>query len=206
LARQTNGQIPIGSTGAAPVLGTISAGTGISITNGAGSITVAVTGSISSHALLDGSVNNDTVAHPPVRGDLIVGNSTPAWARFALGANHTVLKSNGTDPAWAAVDLTADVTGTLPVGSGGTGLATGTSGGILGFTGSTTLISSGVLAATALMLGGGAGATPSTDSDWTINAQHTLNSSSQPRAIAFNSAVQSIADSTFTALTLDSKT
>jgi len=36
----TNGQIPIGSTGANPVLSTITAGTNISITNGAGSITI----------------------------------------------------------------------------------------------------------------------------------------------------------------------
>lgn len=36
----TNGQLPIGSTGADPVLATLTAGTGISITNGAGSITI----------------------------------------------------------------------------------------------------------------------------------------------------------------------
>lgn len=36
----TNGQIPIGSTGADPVLATITAGTNISITNAAGSITI----------------------------------------------------------------------------------------------------------------------------------------------------------------------
>ena len=41
----TNGQIPIGSTGANPVLATITAGSGVSVTNGAGSITIAATGS-----------------------------------------------------------------------------------------------------------------------------------------------------------------
>jgi hypothetical protein len=40
----TNGQLPMGSTGADPVLATISAGTGISISNGAGSITISGTG------------------------------------------------------------------------------------------------------------------------------------------------------------------
>lgn len=40
----TNGQLPIGSAGADPVLATLTAGTGISITNGAGSITVTATG------------------------------------------------------------------------------------------------------------------------------------------------------------------
>lgn len=40
----TNGQLPIGSSSANPVLATLTAGTGISITNGAGSITIAATG------------------------------------------------------------------------------------------------------------------------------------------------------------------
>jgi hypothetical protein len=44
LGAATNGQIPIGSTGADPVLATLTAGTGVSITNGAGSITIAASG------------------------------------------------------------------------------------------------------------------------------------------------------------------
>lgn len=40
----SNGQLPIGSTGANPVLATLSAGTGVGITNGAGSITINATG------------------------------------------------------------------------------------------------------------------------------------------------------------------
>ena len=40
----TNGQLPIGSTGADPVLATLTAGSGISITNGAGSITISGSG------------------------------------------------------------------------------------------------------------------------------------------------------------------
>jgi hypothetical protein len=50
----------------------------------------------------------------------------------------------------------------LAVANGGTGLTSGTSGGILGFTGTSTLASSGLLTANAIMLGGGAGATPTT--------------------------------------------
>ena len=44
LAEATDGQLPIGDTGADPVLATITAGTGITVTNAAGSITVAATG------------------------------------------------------------------------------------------------------------------------------------------------------------------
>lgn len=43
LAVATNGQLPIGSTGADPVLATLTAGAGITITNGAGSITSSIT-------------------------------------------------------------------------------------------------------------------------------------------------------------------
>lgn len=50
----------------------------------------------------------------------------------------------------------------LGVTSGGTGLTSGTSGGVLAFTDSVTLASSGTLAANRLVLGGGAGAVPST--------------------------------------------
>lgn len=60
----------------------------------------------------------------------------------------------------ASVALATDVSGTLPVANGGTGLTSGTSGGILGFTASGTLASSSALTANALLLGGGAAATP----------------------------------------------
>jgi hypothetical protein len=75
-----------------------------------------------------------------------------------------VLLSGGVGnlPTYGKVGLTTHVTGTLPVANGGTGLTAGTSGGVLAFTGSTTLVSSGVLALNALMLGGGAGGVPST--------------------------------------------
>lgn len=48
----------------------------------------------------------------------------------------------------------------VPVSGGGTGLANGNSGGILGFTGSNTIASSAALAQFGLVVGGGAGNTP----------------------------------------------
>jgi len=41
LAQATNGQLPIGSTGADPVLATLTQGSNVTITNGAGTITIA---------------------------------------------------------------------------------------------------------------------------------------------------------------------
>lgn len=47
-------------------------------------------------------------------GDIILGASSTALARLGIGANHTVLKSDGSTPSWGAVDLsTAEVTGNL---------------------------------------------------------------------------------------------
>lgn len=50
----------------------------------------------------------------------------------------------------------------LPVASGGTGISSGTSGGVLYYSATGTLASSGALAASALVVGGGAGSSPST--------------------------------------------
>ncbi len=61
----------------------------------------------------------------------------------------------------SAVSLTTEVTGTLPVGNGGTGLTGGTSGGIPAYTGAATITSSAALAQNGVLIGGGAGATPS---------------------------------------------
>jgi len=60
------------------------------------------------------------------------------------------------------VNLASNVTGTLPVANGGTGLTAGTSGGVLYYSASGTLASSAALAANAIVVGGGAGATPAT--------------------------------------------
>jgi hypothetical protein len=62
------------------------------------------------------------------RGDIIVGSATQ-WTDLAIGAANRVLRSDGTDPSWAQVALTTDVTGTLPVANGGTGVTTSTGSG-----------------------------------------------------------------------------
>ena len=54
--------------------------------------------------------------------------------------------------AFATIDVTKGITGTIPVANGGTGLASGTSGQFLKFTGSTTVASS-ALGATGKIVG-----------------------------------------------------
>lgn len=57
------------------------------------------------------------------RGDLLTRDASNN-VRLAVGAANRVLRSNGTDPSWAQVALATDVSGTLPVGNGGTGQTT----------------------------------------------------------------------------------
>jgi hypothetical protein len=69
----------------------------------------------------------------------------------------------------AAADLNTPLTNaanaTVPVANGGTGITAGTSGGVLAYTATGTIASSGLLAASRAMLGGGAGAAPTVMSD-----------------------------------------
>lgn len=59
------------------------------------------------HNLLS-ATHPDTVPAAVVRGDVIVGNATPKWARLAIGTAFKLLRINagGTDPEWGAVDDT----------------------------------------------------------------------------------------------------
>jgi hypothetical protein len=82
--------------------------------------------------------------------DTSLGTGKPMWVASVTGGVAT----------W--VDALGGSGGVLSVALGGTGLSSGTSGGILGFTGTTTLASSALLNANAIVLGGGAGATPAT--------------------------------------------
>lgn len=65
------------------------------------------------HALLS-ATHSDTLAATVVRGDLIVGNATPKWARLALGASGKYLRTNGTDASWQALSASDLGAGNVP--------------------------------------------------------------------------------------------
>jgi hypothetical protein len=97
----TDGQLLIGNTtGNTLAKGTLTAGTGISITNGSGSITVAAT-------------NNGTVTSVGGTGTV---NGLTLTGTVTTSGNLTL---GGT---LSNVDLATAVTGTLPVANGGTGI------------------------------------------------------------------------------------
>ncbi len=75
---------------------------------------------------------------------LVSQTAGPVWLQGATG--NRLLKTNGSASSWSQVDLASgDVTGTLAVGNGGTGLSSYTVDGVLYATASTTVASSGNL-------------------------------------------------------------
>ena len=82
-------------------------------------------------------------------------------ARIAL-ADLTIDATGVVSATTLSLDVADFTTGVLGVARGGTALGSGTSGGVLGYTAAGTIASSAALAANQLVLGGGAGATPTT--------------------------------------------
>lgn len=87
----------------------------------------------SAHNLLS-TTHGDTLTGTVVRGDVIVGNATPKFARLAIGTSGKVLRSDGTDAAWTTLAASDIGSGTLALARGGTNAdlsATGGAGRVL---------------------------------------------------------------------------
>ena len=141
----TNGQLLIGN-GTGYSLNTLTAGTGITVTNGAGTITVASSGLTSFSAGTTGfTPSSPTTGAVVLAGTLVIANggtgaTSAAAARANLGAG-TVTSVGGTGTVngitltgtvttagnltlggtLSGVSLTTQVTGVLPIANGGTG-------------------------------------------------------------------------------------
>ena len=76
--------------------------------------------------------------------------------------------------AFATIDMTKGITGTIPVANGGTGLASGTSGQFLKFTGSTTLASSALAAGKVLQVVSSSGANVTSTSSTSFSTNMTV--------------------------------
>lgn len=95
--------------------------------------------------------------------DVTVNVSAGTGTVTSVAATVPAFLSVAGSPVTTTGTLAISLSGTaLPVANGGTGLTSGTSGGVLAYTATGTLASSAALAASALVIGGGAGAAPST--------------------------------------------
>jgi hypothetical protein len=122
----TDGQLLIGnSTGNTLSKATLTAGSGISITNGSGSITIAATGgsgtvtSVSGTGTVSGLTLTGTVTSS---GSLTLGGTLSV--NLASDVTGTLPIANGGTGSTSTTycSLTTNVTGTLPVANGGTGI------------------------------------------------------------------------------------
>lgn len=106
-----------------------------------------------------GATSGDVTIKPAAAAGTATNFTFPA----TNGTNTYALTTNGSGvTSWNQIGLTTAVTGILPVANGGTGLSSGTSGGVPYFSASGAITSSAALAANALVIGGGAGVAPST--------------------------------------------
>lgn len=104
----------------------------------AASLTLGWTGTL---AITRGGTGLSTVA----QGDILYGSAANTLAALAKNTSATRYLSNtgaSNNPAWAQIDLTNGVTGTLPTGNGGTGLTTFTANGLLYATSTSALATS----------------------------------------------------------------
>ena len=138
-ASPTNGQLLIGN-GSSYTLATLTAGTGISVTNASGAITIAIngTGEVTSFqtslsgltpssatggavtlAGTLGATSGGTGYGSYTTGDILYASSSTAFSKLGIGTSGYFLTSSGSSPQW---------TQTLGVANGGTGLNTLTAG------------------------------------------------------------------------------
>ena len=102
-----------------------------------GRITAIASAAAGTHAILS-ATHSDSLANAVSRASVIVGNSTPAWARVTPSAAGQVLRYDGLDSSWStdgslltALSASAFSSGTLAVARGGTGISTAAANGEL---------------------------------------------------------------------------
>ena len=155
-AAGTDGQLVIAATGLAPAFGSLTSSSGfIKFSTGVNTLDLDVGAAVAVSFAGDSGTATPAIGVLTLTGGnnittsavgsivtfnvtgatefaVQVGSTSGSLADVAVGATNTVLLGNtAAAPTWGQVDLTADVTGTLPVSEGGTGAVSLTDGGIV---------------------------------------------------------------------------
>jgi len=202
-------------SGAGSVTGTITAGGFSGPHNGTVGATTASTGAfttLSASSTVSGAGFSTYLASPPAIG----GTAAAAGAFTTLSASGVITSTVATGTAPFTVSSTTqvanlnaatagtagNVTGTVAVANGGTNLTSGTSGGILYYSATGTLASSALLAASAIVLGGGAGVAPATTTTGTgVVTALGVNVGSAGAFVTFNGALGTPSSATLSSAT-----
>jgi hypothetical protein len=112
---------------------------------------------------------------------LLASNSASSGTVSSVAASVPAFLSIAGSPITTSGTLAITYSGTaLPVANGGTGLTSGTSGGVLAYTATGTLASSGALTQYGVVIGGGAGAAPTSTAAGTSTTVLHGNASGTP--------------------------
>jgi len=139
---------------------------------------IRVTGTLTTAKIITGPSYSKTymVENAATGSTVTFKASGQSGVSIAVG-ERAIVYYNGTDYVKVSSNLATGLTGIVPVANGGTGLSSGTSGGILAYTASGTLASSAALTQYGVVYGGGAGAVPAATSAGTATYVLTSNGS-----------------------------
>lgn len=166
--------------------------------NPGGLLTITAPASSKEYLIINATSTNQSVK--------IVG-AGPTTGVTIVATEKAIVAWNGSDFVKVASSLVSQLSGTLGVANGGTGLTSGTSGGVLAFTASGTIASSGALTANALVIGGGAGAAPSTTTTGTgVVTALGVNTGSAGAFVVNGGALGTPSSGTLSACTVDGTT
>ena len=179
LTTNVTGLLPIANGGTATATPALVQGTGVTIT---------------------GTWPNQTINATGTGGTVTSVGGTGTVNGISLSGSVTTSGSLTLGGTLSGVNLASQITGTLPVANGGTGLTAGTSGGVLAYTAAGTLASSAALTANNVVVGGGAGAAPSSTNLLAISAAVTTGN--YIKAIGYADTVTALGN-TGTAINLD---
>ena len=156
------------------------------------------------------AVNGGTGQSSYVVGDVLYASTTTALSKLAIGTTGQVLTVASGIPSWAtpttgtvtSVSFTGGVVSVATATTTPALTVAGTSGGVPYFSSATTWATSAALAASALVIGGGAGVAPSTTTTGTgVVTALGVNVGSAGALITFNGALGTPSSGTVTNLT-----